>query len=119
MSPNFPSNYPNNANCRYTIVVAPGLQIGLVFQHFSVEWHSSCSYDSLTVFDGASNASPLIGRFCGYLPPGPITSTGNMLHLQFTSDYIISAKGFLANYTTGSASEFLRLIVLRLSEMLM
>ena len=111
MSPNFPNNYPNHVNCKYTIVVAPDLQIGLVFQKFSVEWNPTCNYDSLTIFDGASNTSRLIGRFCGYSPPGPIVSTGNMLHLQFTSDYIVTAKGFFANYTTGSASEFLMLFL--------
>ena len=107
MSPNFPNYYPNSANCRYTIVVAPGLQIALMFEKFSVEFHSSCIYDSLAVFDGINNIARLIGRFCGYSPPGPIVSTGNMLHLQFTSDFSVTARGFFARYTTGYASEFL------------
>jgi len=103
MSPNYPNNYPHSANCKYTIAIASGLQIALVFQNFALERHDLCRYDSLTIFDGANNTSPQIGKFCGTSSPGRIVSTGNMLHLQFTSDFSGSAKGFFANYTTGSA----------------
>ena len=103
MSPNYPNNYPHLANCKYTIDIPSGLQIELIFRDFALERHDSCRYDNLRIFDGANNTSPLIGKFCGTASPGRIVSTGNMLHLEFVSDFSSSAKGFFANYTTGSA----------------
>ena len=107
MSPNYPNNYPHLANCKYTINIASGLQIALIFRDFALESHDSCRYDNLRIFDGANNTSPLIGIFCGTSSPGRIVSTGSMLHLEFKSDFSSSAKGFFANYTTGSARKFL------------
>lgn len=103
MSPNYPNNYPHRSNCKYTIGIASGLQIELMFQDFVIEYHDACRYDNLKIYDGANNTSPLIGTFCGTLSPGRIVSTGSMLHLEFISDFSNSAKGFFANYTTGSA----------------
>ena len=117
MSPNYPNNYPHSTSCKYTIVIASGLQIALVFQNFALERHGLCRYDSLTIYDGANNTSPLIGKFCGTASPGRIVSTGNMLHLQFTSDFSGSAKGFFANYTTGSARKLLMSLVFSLFAM--
>ena len=105
-SPSYPNNYPHRSNCKYTIGIASGLQIALVFQDFALEAHSECRYDNLKVYDGGNSTSPLIGTFCGTRSPGRIVSTGNMLHLVFNTDFSGSAKGFFANYTTGSACEY-------------
>ena len=117
MSPNYPDNYPHRANCKYTIAIASGLQIALVFQDFAIENHASCRYDNLKIFDGANNTSPLLGTFCGTLSPGRIVSTGNMLHLEFQSDFSSSAKGFFANYTTGSARKCCLIMFLLIKHM--
>ena len=37
------------------------------------------SYDSLTVYDGDSNGSPMLGKYCGTsIPPNHISSNNNI-----------------------------------------
>eukprot|EP00794_Sanderia_malayensis_P003248 gene3248-3729_t len=102
-SPGYPNNYPHRQNCKYTISISSGMQIALVFRVFQIEQHSSCNYDYLMIYDGVNNTSPMIGKFCGTHSPGRIVSRGNSLHLVFRSDFSSSAKGFFANYTTGTS----------------
>merc|ERR1711887_341772 len=42
MSPNYPSNYPDNQDQTYAVTVAAGKVIKLWFTDFKVEAHSSC-----------------------------------------------------------------------------
>ena len=105
-SPNYPQNYPHNANCRYTIAISSGLQIALTFRDFAMETHSDCRYDNLRIYDGGNSTAPIVGTFCGTRSPGRIVSTGNMLHLVLKSDFSSSARGFFANYTTGSSRKY-------------
>ena len=45
------------------------------------------SQDSLTVYDGGSTSSDLVGKFCGNsLPPDQILSSSNELLLHFETD---------------------------------
>ena len=49
-------------------------------------FNSSSSFDdSLTLYDGNSNTAPLIGVYCGQLPPSFI-STSNEAFMHFQSD---------------------------------
>ena len=46
--------------------------------------------NSLTIYDGGSNTSPIMGKYCnsnyGYIPPSHSSSTNELLiHLQFIS----------------------------------
>lgn len=56
-SPNFPSDYENDAACSYTLQADEGKNIKITFTHFDIEESSSnCGYDAL-VIDGT--------RYCG------------------------------------------------------
>ena len=45
------------------------------------------SYDSLTIYDGGSMSSDLVGKFCGNsLPPGQIFSSSQELLMHFQTD---------------------------------
>jgi len=74
--------------------------INASFSAFKLEHSTKCRYDSLSVYDGASNDSILIGKFCGSLnsSSGPGTrlflTGGNSLFLLFTSDGSAQHEGF-------------------------
>jgi len=44
------------------------------------------SWDSLTIYDGASNTSPMMGKYCGDSIPPSHTSSNNEVLIHFYSD---------------------------------
>lgn len=59
-SPGFPSSYPNNVECAWTIPIPPGLKIYLTFLEFDVEeCGASCSCDYVEVRRSHSQRSCL------------------------------------------------------------
>lgn len=75
--------------------------ISLTFGKFDLEPDSYCRYDSVSVFNGAvSDDAKRLGKFCGDKAPGPISSEGNELLVQFVSDLSVTADGFSASYRT-------------------
>jgi len=48
-SPNFPSNYPPNINCRWVLVAPSTSKIHLHFLSMNMEGSNLCSKDSLTI----------------------------------------------------------------------
>ncbi len=91
-----PLNYLSDANCSW--LIKPGdptiTTIRLDFSLFDL--HDEA--DFLQVFDGESNASPLIGSFTGTTLPPVITSAQPMLFLQLETGSTETGKGFHANY---------------------
>lgn len=83
--------------------------ISLTFGKFDLESDTYCRYDSVSVFNGAvSDDAKRLGKFCGDTAPGPISSEGNELLVQFVSDLSVTADGFSASYRTlprGAAKE--------------
>ena len=61
------------------------------------------SYDSLTIYDGGSIISPILGNpHCGdSLPPGQISSSNNLL-IHFYSDHHLIGPGFKLEYNVTS-----------------
>ena len=46
------------------------------------------SYDSLTIYDGGSSTSTMIGRYCGLsIPPNQISSSSNEIWIHFKTDH--------------------------------
>ncbi|XP_061178089.1 cubilin-like [Saccostrea echinata] len=102
-SPSYPNAYPANKECLYTINQPLGSVITLTFSAFDLEGSSNCIYDYLTVYDGGSMQSPLLGRFCGPQIPGPLSSTQNMMTVRFVTDGSTHNTGFQASYTSTAA----------------
>ncbi|XP_078540684.1 astacin-like metalloendopeptidase [Lissotriton helveticus] len=98
-SPYFPNVYHANMDCSFYILAPAGYKVLLTFTSFAVEPDPTCAYDSLSIFDGATTTSPLIGKYCGTRLVPPVTSTGSSLLLQFHSDESLNMKGFQATYT--------------------
>ena len=58
-------------------------------------------YDFVSVRDGGTTQSPLVGRYCGHSLPPSHLSTGNQLVIRFKSDHSVSHEGFRASYRAG------------------
>jgi C1A family cysteine protease len=91
-SPDYPSDYPTDVDCDWTITVPSGQKVRLVFESFITEFN----YDKVKVFDGDSNKSPSLGSFSGNSVPTEVMSTGTQLHVRFNSDGSVTKKGFNA-----------------------
>ena len=95
-----------------------GQTIEINFLSFDVEAHSSCgyvpilcncqlrkinklvffSYDSLTIYDGGSSTSPMMGKYCGdSIPPSHVSSSNEIL-VHFQSDGSVTYSGFKMEY---------------------
>jgi hypothetical protein len=59
-SPGFPNDYPANSNISWLIQVPKGKFIEVNFLSFETE--EDCWRDSLTIYNGPSDASPVIGE---------------------------------------------------------
>lgn len=60
-----------------------------------------CDYDSVAVFDGASQTDPLLGRWCGRELPASVVSKGNKLLVVLSTDRDEARRGFTASYLGG------------------
>ena len=57
------------------------------------------SYDSLTIYDGASITSPVMGKYCGpSIPPSHISSSKEIMVLFKTASWTTGYSGFKMEY---------------------
>ncbi|XP_017085480.2 dorsal-ventral patterning protein tolloid [Drosophila eugracilis] len=99
-SPNYPDSYPPNADCVWHFITTPGHRIKLIFNEFDVESHQECTYDNVAVYDGESESSSVLGRFCGDKIPFPISSTSNQMYMVLKTDKNKQKNGFTASHST-------------------
>ncbi|XP_004716072.1 cubilin [Echinops telfairi] len=99
-SPNYPASYDRLAHCSWLLEAPPGHTITLTFSDFDIESHATCAWDSVTVRNGGSPGSPIIGHYCGQSNPGTIQSGSNQLVVSFNSDYSKQRGGFYATWVT-------------------
>ncbi|XP_048589198.1 uncharacterized protein LOC5522001 isoform X2 [Nematostella vectensis] len=98
-SPFYPSNYPTNVLCKWTLVVPINYTVELNIADFQLEKDKKCFYDYIRVLDGnTTDAAELLPRTCGTLGSRKIVSTGRILMLEFHSDRDVIAKGFRAEW---------------------
>ncbi|KAM3593822.1 uncharacterized protein V6R79_022582 [Siganus canaliculatus] len=102
-SPNYPNTYPSPSRCAWLLEAPLGHTIKLTFSYFSLEPHSKCEWDSITIFNGGSPGSPIIGQYCGTNTPGTIQSGSNKLAVVFLADHSISRGGFMASWSADSS----------------
>lgn len=60
-----------------------------------------CDYDSVAVYDGASQTDTLLGRWCGREQPPFLVSKGNKLLVVLSTDRNEAHRGFAASYLGG------------------
>ncbi|NXX00933.1 CDCP2 protein, partial [Larus smithsonianus] len=101
-SPRYPSFYPNNLKCQWSIQLPPGYQVKVFFLDMELEGRSSltggCDYDHLAAFDGGTENGSLLGRWCGRENPSPVTSRSNQLLLVLHTDRNTAKRGFSIAY---------------------
>ncbi|XP_061569576.1 cubilin-like [Cololabis saira] len=102
-SPNYPGLYPSPSRCAWLLEAPPGHTIKLTFSYFNLEPHSTCGWDSVTVFNGGSPGSPVIGQYCGTTSPGTVQSGSNKLAVVFMADHSVSRGGFVASWSTDAS----------------
>ena len=56
------------------------------------------SWDSLTVYDGGSSASPMMGKYCDSSSPPSHVSSSNVILIHFQSDGSGTRAGFKIEY---------------------
>lgn len=93
--------YMHNLLCHYLIRLPKNSRIKIQFQTFALEASSSCSFDYLDIYEGATETAPKVGRWCGTDMPSPYESLGNELLLVFSSDWSASYEGFTVQYDVG------------------
>ncbi|XP_063063043.1 cubilin [Engraulis encrasicolus] len=102
-SPGYPNNYPGPSRCAWLLEAPQGHTITLTFTYFHVEEHSTCRWDSVTIFNGGSPGSPVIGQYCGETSPGTIKSGSNKLAIVFLADSVVNHGGFIATWSADSS----------------
>uniref|UniRef100_A0A8C4D9G2 Cubilin n=1 Tax=Dicentrarchus labrax TaxID=13489 RepID=A0A8C4D9G2_DICLA len=102
-SPNYPNIYPSPSRCAWLLEAPVGHTIRLTFSYFNLEPHSTCGWDSVTIFNGGSPGSPVIGQYCGTTTPGTIQSGSNKLAVVFLADHSVSRGGFMASWSADSS----------------
>jgi subtilase family serine protease len=89
-------SYSANANGSFTITPGTaGNKIKLQFTSFAVGY-----YDRMTIYDGSSTSSPVIGTYYDYYSPGTVyaTNSAGTLTVRFATDYYVSGySGFSAD----------------------
>ena len=87
-------NYANSQNITVTICAPAGQYLTINFTAFSTE----ATFDVLSIYNGGSTASPLIGNYSGSNSPGSITTTqGGCITIKFVSDGSIVSSGWAAS----------------------
>ncbi|XP_006159809.2 LOW QUALITY PROTEIN: cubilin [Tupaia chinensis] len=99
-SPNYPASYDSLTHCSWLLEAPEGHTITLTFTDFDIESHSACAWDSVTIRNGGSPGSPIIGQYCGNSNPRTIQSGSNQLVVIFNSDQSIQNGGFYATWST-------------------
>lgn len=94
-------NYGASESAYITIEPIGAATVNLDFISFDVEPGQSggCNYDFMEIYDGPSNASPLIGTYCNNNIPTNLTSTGDAITIHFSSDGGVEEAGFQIDWT--------------------
>ncbi|XP_068193293.1 tolloid-like protein 1 isoform X2 [Antennarius striatus] len=95
----FPSNYEPSMECVWVLTAPESDQkIVVNFNAYFEIADTDCRQDYLEVYDGGSEQSPVLGRFCGTVAPPQIISTGNSVLIKFITDKNKEGAGFSVTY---------------------
>jgi len=88
------SDYLNNMSCSKLIQPSNCSSVTLTFSAFDTETGN----DVLSIYDGATTSSPLLGQYSGTTLPPVLTSTGGSMLIVFTTNGSITASGWNTSY---------------------
>ena len=83
-SPSFPTYYPGDKVCIYSISLPLGNIINITFHNFDINCNDEVGSDYLEIRDGSSGSAPQMLKYCGNGTDIPITmqSTQNFLWIK-------------------------------------
>ena len=87
-SPSYPREYPENAECVYSISQPNDTYVTITILSFNLhdEYPYACGsasgYDYIEIRDGSSKDSPLMEKFCGRNIPASLQSTQNKMWIR-------------------------------------
>ena len=81
-------NEHRNINCSWTIEVDEDKIVELRFTLFDIEVDSNCNADYIAIYDGPTKLGyPLIGKYCGSVPPAFVRSSQRYMTLEYITDF--------------------------------
>ena len=81
-------NVGERLQCTWTITAPVRLRVKITFTDFVMKTSCcSCVHDFLEIRDGSLDNSTLIGQFCAKREPKYVFSTGNVIWIQFASNF--------------------------------
>lgn len=89
-------NYGNNMNCEKLIKPDGMKNITVTFTQFKTE----LEHDFVSIYDGATTSSPLLGVYSGSSIPEPVSTSGGTMLITFQTDENIVDSGWNAFYTS-------------------
>jgi len=98
--------YHNNQACTWRLTAPDGQYVVLSFLAMDIEKNSGCTYDRLTIYDGATDLAASM-TYCGGPRvgddlPAAFHSTGQEVFVTFTTDGSVTGDGF---HITSSLSD--------------
>ncbi|VDM80410.1 unnamed protein product, partial [Strongylus vulgaris] len=109
-TPNYPSTYRGNSNCRWVIEAPINNRIQLTFDYFETEEF----VDIVTVLDGgpAENSTTVLATLSGAKSEKfEMMSSTNMIIVRFRSDAAVQARGFQAHWRAAPKQQLITLSV--------
>lgn len=85
-------NYYNNEDYTFTIAPTGAAGVSLSFTSFNTQ----SGNDVLSIYDGPTTTSPLIGNYSGTSSPGTVNSSGSSLTLKWISNTSTVSSGWMA-----------------------
>ena len=84
--------YSNDLSCHAHIRAEEDETVILQFTHLNIEDPDTTSCtghagDFVTVYDGADDTAPVLGRFTGTALPPAVRSTGSDMYITFSTDH--------------------------------
>lgn len=94
-SPNYPDAYHDNT-VEYWLIIKPSENDNIVLEmrDIEIEHSSSCSFDNITIYDGACNDSPVLDVICGTDDQTIEDDSGLYVLVEFRTDGTVTYKGF-------------------------
>ncbi|XP_064627672.1 suppressor of lurcher protein 1-like isoform X2 [Lineus longissimus] len=100
-SPQYPQNYPADAECQYVFKGMPEEQVVVTFENIQLErlvGRCIASPDHITIRDGVNSSSHMIIQHCDTRNNVESISSGPYLFVQFLADSKNQRQGFSATY---------------------
>ncbi|XP_072255047.1 ovochymase-1 [Pyxicephalus adspersus] len=99
-SPGYPMAYKKNLDCWWNLYASPGRQLRIVIIDLALEKSPNCTWDALTIYDGANNQSQLLVTLCGNVSDLTLQSNGSHLTLHYQTNLSMTGHGFHLKYNS-------------------